>query len=280
MSIQQRRLTDGILRLALRRVGGRTVISQCCYHVPLQVLRPAYLDNTGTAYVYLLNPCGGLLGGDTYTMTIALEAGAQAVFTTPSATKLYAAPHAATRQTIDCTVGADAIFTYMPEQLIPFADAALQQRITVHLERGACAFVGDILAPGRIARGEVFAYREYDARLRVYDAEGRPLVLERTLLRPRQHRLDGRGMFEGYTYLGTLYALCEGRSLEPTLPDALHALLAGRDTLIASATALAQSGLVVRILAADHSSISQAMFEAWDMLRQHLLGYPAVRCRT
>ena len=280
MRPHQRRLNDGVLQLALRRVGCRTVIHQCYYHVPLQVLRPVYLDDTGTAYVYVLNPCGGILGGDTYTMTVWLEAGAQALFTTPSATKLYAAAHAAAQQTIDFTVDAGAVLTYMPEQVIPFTDAALQQQMTVRLGSGACVFLGEIVAPGRIARGEVFAYREYDACLRVHDAADRLVLLERTRLQPRQRRFDGKGLFEGYTYLGTWYAMCEGKRLASTLPEALHALLTGRDKLIGSATELEHGGVAVRILAEDHSSIQQAMFDVWDTLRQHVLGYPAVRCRT
>src|SRR5262245_24947111 len=107
---------SGVLELALRRSGARTVIHDCYSHIPLQVLRPVYLDDTGTAYVYLLNPCGGILGGDTYQITVRLEAGAHAYLTTPAATKLYAAPGAAAQQQLAFTLDDRAVLTYLPDQ--------------------------------------------------------------------------------------------------------------------------------------------------------------------
>src|SRR5713226_5007199 len=85
-----RRPNEGVLHLVLRRAGQRTVLQECYFQVPLQVLRPLYLDEVGTAYVYLVSPCGGVVGGDAYSLTVVVEEGARACLTTPSATKLYA----------------------------------------------------------------------------------------------------------------------------------------------------------------------------------------------
>ena len=72
-----RRPNEGVLHLVLRRAGQRTVLQECYFQVPLQVLRPLYLDEVGTAYVYLVSPCGGVVGGDIYSMTVVVEAGAR-----------------------------------------------------------------------------------------------------------------------------------------------------------------------------------------------------------
>jgi urease accessory protein len=239
-----------------------------------------YLDQTGTAYVYLLNPGGGLLGGDTYTITVTVEAGAHAYLTTPAATRLYAAPGAATRQQVAFTLHAGAVLTYLPEQTIPFAQAAFQQHMTIRLGPGACVFVGDILAPGRLARGERFAYREYCTRLCIDTAQGQELVREGTRLHPQSQALAGLGLLEGYAYLGTFYALREGTPLPESVVAQLHELLTGRPRLLGSATQLAHGGLAVRLLGEDHSSVRQALSTIWDTLRQHILGYPAVSPRT
>jgi urease accessory protein len=280
LAAQRRRPNDGVLQLVLRRVGARTVVQDCYYRVPLQVLRPVYLDNTGTAYVYLLNPGGGVLGGDTYTITVTVEAGAHAYLTTPSATRLYAAPGAATRQHVEFTLHAGAVLTYLPEQTIPFANAAFQQHMTIRLGPGACVFLGDIIAPGRLARGERFAYREYCTSLHIENAQGRMILLERMRLQPQYQSLDGLGLLEGYTYLGTFYALHEGALLPATLADHLHDLLTCQRRLIGSATLLEHGGLAVRLLGEDHSSTCQALYSIWDTLRRHVLGYPAVSHRT
>ena len=62
IAVRPRRPNEGALRLVLRRVGQRTVLQECYFQVPLQVLRPLYLDDVGTAYVYLVSPCGGVVG--------------------------------------------------------------------------------------------------------------------------------------------------------------------------------------------------------------------------
>ncbi len=273
---QPRRPNEGVLHLALRRVGQRTVLQECYFQVPLQVLRPLYLDDVGTAYVYLVSPCGGVVGGDIYSMTVVVEAGARVCLTTPSATKLYATLGLPARQQLDITLHAGAVLEYLPEQIIPFAQAVFQQHMTVRLGPGACVLAMEIVAPGRRARGEAFAYRDYDSRVCIEAASGQVLLHERTRLRPGWQRLDGPGLFEGYDYLGTFYALVEGRTLTPDLVEHVHTLLAGRAGLLGSATMLAHGGIAVRVLGIDHMTVSQALHEVWDVLRRALLGYPAV----
>jgi urease accessory protein len=269
-----------VLELTLRRSGVRTVIHDCYCHVPLQVLRPVYLDDTGTAYVYLLNPCGGILGGDTYRITVRLESGAHAYLTTPSATKLYAAPGAAAQQHLAFTLDDRAVLAYMPDQTIPFANAALHQRLHIRLGQDAWAFVGEIIAPGRWARGECFAYREYCAEVRVEATPGRVLLLERSRLQPQRQCLAGPGLLEGYRYLGTFYALGTGAALPETLVEQVHTLLAGQPQLLGSATLLEAGGLAVRWLGMEHHRMRHVMHAVWDVLRRQVLGYPAVPCRT
>jgi urease accessory protein len=275
-----RRPNTGVLQLVLRQAGARTVIHDCYYHVPLQVLRPVYLDTQGTAYVYLLNPGGGVLGGDTYTLHITVEAGARAYLTTPSATKLYAAPEAVTQQHLDMTVQAGAVLTYLPEQTIPFANAAFQQRLTIRLGPGACVFLGDILAPGRLARGEQFAYREYESRMRLEDLHGDVIVVDHCRFQPHCQDLAGLGLLEGYTYLGTFYAVCQGTRLPSALAEHLHASLADRPRLAGSVTLLEHGGLAARLLGEDHDSVHHALCDLWRILYQHLCGCPAVPHRT
>lgn len=272
---QPRRPNEGVLHLGLRQVGNRTVLHDCYAHVPLRVLRPVYPDDTGTAYLYLLNPCGGVLGGDTYTIQATLDAGAQAYITTPSATKLYAAPDRPACQRLDFTVHDGAVLTYLPEPTIPFANAAFRQHMTVRLGDGAGAFLGEILAPGRLARGEMFAYREYSASLRVEDAHGDVLLIDRTRLHPQQDDLRALGMLEGFYYLGTFYALGDHAALDAALASALHDLLEGDPHLVGSATTLAQGGIAIRFLADTPMSANQALYRICNVLRQQVLGHPA-----
>ena len=273
---QRRRPNEGVLNLGLRQVGNRTVLHDCYAHVPLRVLRPIYPDDTGVAYLYLLNPCGGVLGGDTYSIQATLDAGAQVYITTPSATKLYAAPDQPACQQLDFTLHDGAVLTYLPEPTIPFANAAFRQHMTVRLGDGAYAFLGEVLAPGRLARDEMFAYREYCASLRVEDPHGNIWLIDHTRLYPQQDDLHALGILEGYCYLGTFYALGHHPALDAALALVLHDLLDGDPHLVGSATTLAHGGIALRFLADTPTSANQALYQICNVLRQQVLGHPAV----
>src|SRR5207245_410576 len=54
---------DGALALRFERRGDRSVLAGCRWRLPLQVLAPLALDDAA-AIVSILNPTGGLVGGD------------------------------------------------------------------------------------------------------------------------------------------------------------------------------------------------------------------------
>ena len=270
----------GVVELNLRRSGPRTVVEDAYFRTPLQVMRPHYLDDTGTAYVYLLSPGGGVVGGDRYAITMTLEDGARACVTTASATKIYDSAGRMARQAFEVVLQAGAVFEYLPEQIIPFAGSVFRQDMTMRLGHGALAVLGEILAPGRLARGEAFLYDDYSSGLSVADSQRRLLVRERTRLQPKSWEGGSRlGLLEGYAYLGTLYVLGECCGPADELADDLHGLLAARPRGIGGATALERGGVAVRLLGEDHETVSRTLHAVWDRVRRRLLGYPAVRWR-
>lgn len=265
-TVSTQRPTEGILDMVLQARNGRTVLRECYAQAPLKLLRPIYPDDTGTAYLYVLNPCGGIVGGDTYRITVRVGTGARAYLTTQAATLLYAAPTRAARQHITLTLEPDAMLTFMPAQTIPFAHAAFHQDTTVRLGPGATVILGDILAPGRLAHGEAFDYDTYTARLRVEDSHGEVALLDHARLQPQRQDCTSLGLLEGLHYLGTLYAIREGTAYDPAVAQTLHTYLADRPGLVGSATLLACGGIAVRLLAEDHTAAKDALHAAWDML--------------
>src|SRR3989442_462432 len=77
---------DGALALRFERRGDRSVLAGCRWRLPLQVLAPLALDDAA-AIVSILNPTGGLVGGDRLVVDVAGGAGPHACPTPPPATK-------------------------------------------------------------------------------------------------------------------------------------------------------------------------------------------------
>jgi len=78
---------DGFLGLAFERRADRTVLTGRRFTLPLQALEPVDLDGTGAATLLVLNPTGGVLGGDRLETRVELGPGSHVCLSTPSATR-------------------------------------------------------------------------------------------------------------------------------------------------------------------------------------------------
>jgi urease accessory protein len=190
---------DGTLRLSFERRAGRTVLTERGFTLPLQALEPAVLRDDGVAYLMLLNPSGGLVGGDHLQADLVLNSGSRVCLTTPSATKVYRTlgPPAVQRTTIH--VGADAVVEYIPDPVIPYPSSAFHQSLQIDLAERSQALVYDAFALGRVARGERWAFKEFVNRITV-TLHGRPIFIDRFKLVPPVGNLGGNGGMEDFGY--------------------------------------------------------------------------------
>src|SRR3989441_6087056 len=162
---------DGALALRFKRRGDRSVLTGCRWRLPLQVLAPLALDDAA-AIVSILNPTGGLVGGDRLVVDVAVGAGAHACLTTPSATKVYRTAVGPAEQAVRLTLAPGARLEWGPDHTIPFAGAALRQRVEAELPEGAALVLVDAFAAGRVARGEAWRFALLDSALSLRDAHG------------------------------------------------------------------------------------------------------------
>ena len=84
-----------------------------------------------------------------------------------------------------------AILEYVPLPLIPFAGALYAQEIDIRVESGGICLVAEVLAPGRSARGERFAYRMVRSRVEGW-VDDRLALFDQLSLQPEQSAFSGR----------------------------------------------------------------------------------------
>jgi urease accessory protein len=249
------------------------------FRSPLQVLEPLDVAGDGSALAVLLNPGGGILGGDLLRTEIEVGPGAHVTVATPSATKIYRCAGPLAVQQTSLRVAEDATLEYLPQHLIPHAGAALEQSLHVHLGPGSRLILYDGFALGRVARGERWAFRSLASELRV-DAGDRPLYWERLRLTPGGAAgLAGLGGAEGCAYLGTLLLCSPGRADWSGVLGPIGDLLAERNDVQGGASLLARDGCVVRFLAPSAHALAAFAHQAWAVARRHLLGLPPLDLR-
>src|SRR5207247_6926377 len=92
---------------------GGSVLAGWRWTLPLQVRAPMARDDAASI-VCMLNPTGGLVGGDRLVVDVAVGAGAHACLTTPSATKVYRTAVGPAEQAVRLTLAPGARLEWVP----------------------------------------------------------------------------------------------------------------------------------------------------------------------
>ncbi len=268
---------DGLLRLGFARRRDATILRRCCYTLPLQVLSPLALDD-GTCYLLLLNPTGGVLGGDRLHTEIALEEGARVCLSTPSATRVYRSSGAPAEMQSFLRVGRKATLEYFPDHLIPHPGSSLRQSLRIEMEEDSRCIFFDGFAAGRIALGERWMFRDLDSRSEIF-LRAEPIFANRSKISPRDCDSAARGRMAGYAYCGSLVIVADKFDNWRELVDKLRVELDAIPGIFGDASLLAHSGCSIRYLA--HSAIEyHAMAERlWILVRRRLLNLPPLALR-
>ena len=261
---------DGFLRLRFARSGESTILAQSRFSLPLQALTPLTLAD-GASYLMLLNPTGGVLGGDHLTTHIAQEAGTHVCLTTPSATRIYQTLEqpAIVETTIQLQEG--AMLEYFPDHVIPHAGSALRQFLRVEMARGARAILLDSMACGRVAHGERWKFTEMDSRTEVY-SRGRAIFLNRTKIVPETMQPGRLGLMEEFDYITCVSVFADGFERWMELCAAMNAEIESAPDIRGSATTLSHGGCVARFLARSASDMISANKKLWDVARDQVAG--------
>jgi len=263
---------DGFLRLRFARSGAGTILAQSRFSLPLQALTPLTLAD-GASYLMLLNPTGGVLGGDHLITEIVQEAETHVCLTTPSATRIYrTAEKPAVLETV-IHVGEGATLEYFPDHVIPHIGSAVRQSLRVEMARGSRAIILDSMASGRVAHGERWCFTEMDSRTEVY-AQGKPVYINRTKIVPATKRPDQLGMMEEFDYMSCVGLFADGCTRWKEASAALNEVLKSVPNVRGAATLVSRGGCVVRFLARSASDMTLANKQLWDAARENVAGLP------
>ena len=264
---------DGFLELAFARRGGRTVLARSRWTVPLQVLAPLALEDPASV-VSILNPTGGIVGGDRLAIDVVVGDGAHACLTTPSATRVYRTAGPVAEQCVRLSIARGATLEWVPDHTIPYAGSGFRQSIDVDVAPGAALVLVDAFSAGRIARGEAWQFAWLESRLSVADAEG-PIVHDRFVL-------DGAvgaaqlGCAESHPYFASIVVVADV-DLDH-LVVALDRCAARLTGVVVGAARLSRRGVLVRCLATDAPALTDALDALWTEARR-ALGLPPLPLR-
>ena len=219
----------------------------------------------------LLNPTGGVLGGDRLVTEVVQEAGTHVCLTTPSATRIYRTNERPAILETVIRLEEGATLEYFPDHVIPHAGSALRQTLRVEMARGSRAMILDSMAAGRVAHGERWKFTEMDSLTEVF-ASGRPAYINRSRIVPAANRPDRQGWAEEFDYLSSLGLFADGFTRWAEVSAAMNAELEKVPEVRGAAGLLARGGCVVRFLARSAPDMTLANKKLWDAARGLLAG--------
>ena len=270
----------GALSYEFKREGSRTVLTRSSCSSPWHYFHPSHLDDSGCAYTWLVNPSGGLVGGDHVSVEAKLHAGTHVLMTSPSANRVYRSLSEPVLQEIRVSVGPDARLEWMPEITIPYAGSRFRQSIHVDLAPGATVVLWDALASGRVAMGERWAFKTVENEICIRTWSGGSVV--------ERYRLvsgplpESAGLVGSWDYVASCFVIGDAVAADVWrfLEAAIAAILEERpDLVLGGVSAPAVPGLVVKVVARSAPELT-ATFEAiWAAVRKSLWNLPTPNLR-
>jgi urease accessory protein len=259
----------GRAELHFTRRRRRTILQPQYATVPAQIIRPFYEPDDERAYVYLLTPTGGMLGGDRLEVHVVLGPGAQVCLTTASATKVHPATDLPAEQFLVIELGSGSCLEYLPEPTILFREACWRQHTIVHRAADSRLLFVEGWSAGRVARQEAFAFSCLETSLEVYTA-GHLSLFDRMRMRPASYPYQQLGLWVSRPHLQTICLLQATYPSQPWL-ETIRADLAATEALV-GLSQLATPGFVARILAGEDETMRCVAHLLWQKIREDLWG--------
>lgn len=255
---------------------GKTHLMKRAQRFPLHFTTPLFLDESqpGMAFVYVQNPSGAVFSGDQLELRIAARNGGKLHVTSTSATKLHRMLDGSAFQRVLLEAKQGSYIEYLPDQLIPQAQSSYDQETTIDLDRGSMLIASEIIAPGRLARGEIFAFSRLKLETRITVC-GSTLFTDRILMEPTTTPINIRGVLGSFLYSGSLLALTPGGNAKGVYDAASSLDMTGEDFRLGVGVLPGAVGIIVRVLARSSSTITRLMDDAWSRIRMQMIGAPA-----
>ena len=270
----------GRLSYEFERAGRRTILTRSSCTSPWHHFPPSYLDDSGCACTWLVNPSGGLVGGDHVSVEAQLHAGTHVLITSPSANRVYRSLSEPAVQEVRISVGPEARLEWVPEVTIPFAGSRFRQSIHVDLAPGATVVLWDAIASGRVAMRERWAFVSVENEIRIRTPLGGSVV-ERYRLVPGRLP-ESVGLTESWDYVASLFVIGDAVDAEvwKGLEAAIAAILDEHPGLVLGAVSTpAAPGLVVKLVARSAPDLTVTLEAIWAVVRKDLWNLPAPNLR-
>ena len=252
-------------------------MKEMSYSSPLKIMRPFYLDEIGTAYVYVMDVSGGMLAGDKLDYSVRVSQNAHLFLTSTAATKIHPMENEKAKITTKLMVEENGSLEYFPEEVILFENSLLDNDTVIELHPSSVLACSEIIFMGRKHYGEVNKFTRLKSNFEI-KINGEIMIWDRFDISPVENELDGLGYMEKNSHYGSFFLYSKENNTE--LLETIRTTIQVNQQQIQIGCSLHTSGMIiVKALANNHYSIKQQFKEIWKRIRPIVLKeeYPNIR---
>ena len=264
---------DASLELSFSSRDGITRLIKKKHRGPLMVQKALYPEDKGICHAVILHPPSGVAGGDHLCVEIALDQDAQAVVTTPGATRWYKSNGCQASQSVNIGLARGAHLDYLPCENIVFDEVSALTNLTIHQDVGSSLMAWEMVQLGRVESGEM--WRESNLSFNVR------LILNERLVWADCSRIDSTSLsrdstcgLHGHRIFGTMWISSSRLSREQS--EELAAEMPWGPTLRAGISYLDVSNghslVVMRALSHEAQDMREFFSSIWLRLRESACG--------
>jgi urease accessory protein len=246
---------------------------------PLHVQKAFYPEGPDLAHLYLLHPPGGLVSGDSLTITVKVATSSAALVTTPGAGRLYGARDSLNSQLQEnqLSVGKDASLEWFPMETLFYNRSMGVSKTRVDIQAGGRFMGWDICSLGLPASGKPFTQGELRQTFDLY-YDGDITWLERWRFNAQDTAfLNNHAGLSGFSANGVFVAGPFEQTISSSVIDELRILC---QTVRSQQQGLAgisqvKHWLVIRYVGSSTTHARECFTRAWLLLRPLLLNRTA-----
>lgn len=263
---------EAFLKLGYVHEANRTYLANRQHRGPLVVQKPLYPEGSEVCHTIVLHPPGGIAGGDTLDIRVALDSASKVLLTTPGAGKWYRSAGSHARQHLHFTVARDAVLEWLPQETILFDGALARMQMDVELEQGGVFLGWEILCLGRAASGEKFAHGHLAQTLRISLA-GKPVWQEFGRLQAGDAIMQSPAGLAGCSVTATF--MMAGKAIPAELLNQCRELTVDAAADEHSGITVLPDVLIARYLGHKSESAKRYFIALWKLLRPYANGRQA-----
>ena len=248
--------SKGRARLEVELVFGESTATSASATSPLKLLTPC--SRGKSVWAYASNFGGGMVAGDETRLDLRIGPEARCFVGTQASTKIYRNPsQLPCSHTTQAVLESGSLLVFAPDAVQAFAGSSYRQRQEFHLANGAGLVLLDWFTSGRVARGERWAFDNFQSRNDAF-IDGQRVFVDSILLDSEdgaigtQHRA---GRFNCFAIL-----LIIGQSLREAaanLAKEISSLPVERDAPLICSASPVQEGIVLRVAGEDVENVSR-----------------------